>query len=159
MKYLLIFKPLENKKALKVGIVATIVISLVYLTVSVLVTMYSVGFNSMSLHNLFIFSLFKSFSSLVLSDWIFLFLFPLIGGLLFANYEYWKCKNSKTANTGLFAGLIAATCPACILPVLGLTSLTTVVLRISWVVKISALAILLFSIYFIAYRQNKCDIK
>ncbi len=159
MKYLIIFKPLVDRKALKVGIIASLVISLIYLAFSVLVTMYSVGFNSMSLHNLFIFSLFKAFSLFVLSDWIFLFLFPLAGGLLFANYEYWRCKSSKTANTGLLAGLFATTCPACILPVLGLTSLTTVVFRISWVVKIAALAILLFSIYFIAYRQNKCDIK
>ncbi len=159
MKYFIIFRPLGNKKALKVGIIAAVVISLVYLTVSVLITMYSVGFTSMSLPNLFIFSLFKAFSLLVLSDWIFLLLFPFAGGLLFANYEYWRCKSSKTANVGLMGGLIAATCPACILPVLGLTSLTTTVLRISWVVKISALALLFVSIYFVAYRRNKCDIE
>lgn len=55
-------------------------------------------------------------------------------------------------------GLFAATCPACLLPVLGAASLTTTALRASLIIKISALVLLISSIYYVANRQQKCRI-
>jgi len=158
MNVFLIFEPLKNKKALKIGIISGVIIGLVYFVFSIFVSMLSIGFDAMPFFDLFSFGLIKSFSMFTIADWIVFALFPIIGGLVFANYEYWKCKSSKIAHTGLVGGLLAATCPACILPVLGLASATTAVFQLSWIIKISALVLLLASTYLIAYKQQKCVI-
>jgi len=159
MNLFLIFEPLKNKKALKIGIISGAVIGLIYFIFSIIVAMFSIGFNVMPFSDLFSFAIIKSFSLFTIADWVVFALFPILGGLVFANYEHWKCKSSKIAHSGLVGGLLVATCPACILPVLGLTAATTAVFQISWIIKIGALALLLVSTYLIAYKQQKCIIK
>ena len=156
---LLIFRPLKNKKALKIGIISGIFIGIIYFIFSIVVVMLSIGFDALPFSDLFSFAIIKSFSLFTIADWVVFALFPILGGLVFANYEHWKCKSSKTANAGLVGGLLAATCPACILPVLGLTAATTAAFQISWIVKIGALILLLVSAYFIAHKQQKCMIE
>lgn len=159
MNIFIIFEPLKDKKSLKIGIIATLIITFLYFLFSVILGLISIGkWYDESFLLILQFALLKSYSQFRFIDWIFLFAFPLVGGLLFANYEYWKCKSSTGANVGLIAGMIAATCPACILPILGAASLTTAAFNASWIIKISALVLLISSTYYVAYIQQKCKV-
>ena len=106
--------------------------------------------------DIILFSGLKAFSTFTLFDWIILAMFPLVGGLLFANYSFWKCKYNKTANTGMFIGLLAATCPACILPFIGFSSFFVFLTGISIYLKTGALLVVLAATFIVANKQNKC---
>ena len=155
MKLPLIFQPLCNFRAIKVAGIAAILTAIIYGLFSVIVAAGAIGFRVLPPAELLSFAAVKAFLSFTAADWIVFALFPVAAGLLFANYDYWRCK-SQMGQVGLFAGLIAATCPACILPVLGLTAFTTLAFRISWVIKLAALAFIVFATYLIARKQQKC---
>lgn len=156
--FTIVFYPLKNKKAIKIFLLSAIIISVIYLLFSIALSLFSTTpFPKGNLIEVILFGGFKAFSTFIAIDWIILALFPLFGGLLFANYSYWKCKTSKTANTGLVAGLFAATCPACILPVLGIFSSAAFLASISIYIKIGALILLIGATYFVANKQNKCN--
>jgi len=59
---------------------------------------------------------------------------------------------------GLVAGLFAATCPACILPILGLASIATTIFNFSLLIKTGALVVIIASTYFVVYKQQKCKV-
>lgn len=156
MNFKAIFIPLKDKKTIKVFFVSVIIIAIVYFAFSVVLSLLTTKpLPDGSIVDILLFSGFKAFSTFNILDWIILGLFPLFGGLLFANYSYWKCKNSKVGNTGLIAGLLAATCPACILPVIGITSFITILTKIAIYIKIIALLLLLGGTIYVANKNCK----
>jgi len=160
MNPFIIFQALKDKKSLKIGIISALIITIVYFIFSLVLGLVSIekGYAE-SFLLIAQFAILKSFLGFRFIDWIFFFGIPLSGGLLFANYNYWKCKSNSMANTGLIAGLFAATCPACILPILGLASIATTLLNISLFIKISAIVIIIASTYFVIYKQQKCKVR
>lgn len=159
MNPFIIFQPLKEKKSLKIGIISAVIITIVYFAFSLILGLLSIGkWYDESFLLIAQFAILKSFSGFRFIDWILFFGLPLAGGLLFANYQYWKCKSNATANIGLVAGLFAATCPACILPILGLASIATTLFNLSLFIKTGALVIIIASTYFVIYKQQKCRV-
>ena len=159
MNPLIIFQALKDKKSLKIGLISALVITIVYFAFSLVLGLISIGkWYDESFLLIAQFAILKSFSGFKFIDWILFFALPLSGGLLFANYQYWKCKSNAAANLGLVAGLFAATCPACILPILGLASIATTLFNLSLYIKTSALVIIIASTYFVIYKQRKCKV-
>jgi len=157
MKIKAIFDPLKKKESLKVFFLALTIIAGVYFIFSIGFALLSIKpFPQGKIMDIIIFSGFKAFSTFFLIDWILLALFPLVGGLLFANYSYYKCKTSTAGKTGLGLGLIAATCPACILPILGFTAAITFLTKISIYIKIGALLLLVGATVYVANKEKKC---
>ena len=160
MNPFVIFQALKDKRSLKIGIISALIITIVYFAFSLVLGLVSIGkWYDESFLLIAQFAILKSFSGFRFIDWILFFGLPLSGGLLFANYRYWRCKGNSAANIGLVAGLFAATCPACILPILGLASIATTLFNISLFIKISALVIIIASTYFVIYKQQKCKVK
>lgn len=156
MKLNLLFQPLRNPYALKRGVFAFVVAAVVYGFFAVVVTASIIGFTALPIANLLLFSTIKTFSTYRIADWVIFGLIIFSIGLLFANYAHWKCK-SKTGQAGLLTGLIAATCPACILPALGIAAFTTAAFRISVVLKLIAFVLIIMATYMVASRQQKCS--
>jgi len=154
----IIFKFLKDSQAVKTGLLSAGIILSVYVGFSVLLSVLSLRpFPEGSLIDIILFGGLRAFSGFRPIDWVILGLFPIFGGILFANYSFWKCKTSGTAKTGLFAGLLAATCPACILPVIGASSVLTFVTKISIYIKIGALALIIGATYVVVRKQgNNC---
>lgn len=155
MKLYLIFQPLRNARALQWGVFALIAAATVYGLFAVLVTASTIGFTTMPIADLLLFSTIKTFSLYRTVDWVIFGLLIFSIGLLFANYAHWKCK-SKAGGAGLLTGLIAATCPACILPALGIAAFTTAAFRISFALKILAFTLIIVATYMVANKQRKC---
>ncbi|MBC8500708.1 MAG: hypothetical protein ISS25_00445 [Nanoarchaeota archaeon] len=156
MKFQVIFFPLKEKKTIKVFLLSTIIIAIVYVSFSIILSLLSTRpLPEGSMINILLFTGFKAFSGFNVFDWVILGLFPIIGGLLYANYSYWKCKANKAANVGLVAGLLAATCPACILPVVGISSFIAFLTKISIYIKIVALLVLVWGTFYVANIQCK----
>lgn len=152
-----IFIPLKEKKQLKIFILSTIIITIIYFSFSVLLSLFSTTpFPKGNFLGIILFGLFKAFSTFIALDWIILAMFPLSGGLLFANYSFYKCKSSKAANTGMVAGLLAAVCPACILPIIGISSFVTFLTGISIYIRLGALLLVIGSTVFIANKKKVC---
>ena len=159
MKPLIIFQALKDKKSLKIGLISAAIIMIIYFAFSLILGLLSIGkWYDESFLLIAQFAILKSFSGFVLVDWLLFFGLPLSGGLLFANYNYWKCKSNTAGNIGLVAGLFAATCPACILPILGLASIATTLFNLSLIIKTSALVVIVASTYFVIYKQQKCKV-
>jgi len=158
MEAFIIFEPLKNRKSLRLGILATILIFFVYILINIALFMFSIGFNTMPFNDLVQFAIFKSFTSFTSSEWIFLILFPLVGGLLFANYNYWKCSPDKLTYSGILLGFISTACIACILPALGLAAFATAASHVNQIVKYATLTLLVVATYYVALKQNKCKI-
>jgi len=149
------FLPLKKKESLKIFFVSAIIIAIIYIVFSIVTSLLTIKpFPQGNIFFVVLFAAFRSFSTFTNLDWIILALFPLVGGLLFANYSYWKCATSKTAKTGLAFGLVAAVCPACILPILGISSVIVFVTKISLYLKLGALALLLGSTFYVANRKS-----
>lgn len=157
MKLDLIFQPLRNSRALQRGVFALVAAAAVYGLFAVVVTASTIGFTAMPVADLLLFSTIKTFSTYRIVDWAIFGLLIFSIGLLFANYEHWKCK-SKAGDAGLLAGLIAATCPACILPALGIAAFTTAAFRISFALKLIAFALIILATYMVANKQRKCSV-
>lgn len=158
-KFTIIFKALENKKGIKTFFISAIIISLVYLLFSILTSLLATKpWPKVNLIDLILFAGMKAFSMFTTLDWIILVLFPLFGGLLFANYSYWKCKTNKLSKAGLTGGLFAAICPACLLPIIGAYSFVAFLTKIIIYIKIGALAMIIVATYFVASRQTKCSV-
>ena len=161
MDFSIIFKCLKDKKALRTFVLATVIITVVYFAFSISLSLFSTRpFPQGTIMDLILFGGLKAFSTFKAFDWIILALFPLVGGLLFANYSYWKCA-SKTASSGLVVGLFAATCPACILPIMGISSVVTFLTGISVYLKLGALILLVGGTYYVANKRTcppgKCE--
>lgn len=156
MKFDLIFQPLRNLHALKRGVFALFTAAVVYSFFAVVVTASTIGWTQLPITDLLLFSFIKTFSMYRIVDWVIFGLLIFSIGLLFANYAHWKCK-SKAGKAGLFTGFIAATCPACILPALGIATFTTAAFRISFVLKLIAFALIIMATYLVANRQQKCS--
>ena len=115
MNPFIIFQALKDKRSLKIGIISALIITIVYFVFSLVLGLISIGkWYDESFLLIAQFAILKSFSQFRLFDWILFFAFPLTGGLLFANYSFRKCKDASVGSVGLIAGLIAATCPACV---------------------------------------------
>lgn len=156
MNFKAIFEPLKDKKALKTFFLSIIIIAIIYISFSVILSIIAVKpLPNGSIIDVILYGGLRAFSTFNILDWIILSLFPLLGGLLFANYSYWKCENSKVGNTGLIAGLLAATCPACILPIIGITSFITFLTKITIYIKIIALLLLLGGTIYVANKNCK----
>jgi hypothetical protein len=158
MDLTIIFKPLKDKKSLELFLLSSIIITIIYFSFSIFLSLLSTKpFPKGSLTEVLLFGGLKAFSTFVFYDWFILALFPIFGGLLFANYTYWKCKTNTTASTGLVAGLLATTCPACILPVVGLSSFVTFLTKINIYIKIVGLLVVISTTYYVAINHEKCS--
>jgi hypothetical protein len=152
-----IFYPLKEKKSIQVFFLSAFVITMTYLIFSISLSVFSTRpLPKGNAIDIILFGGFKAFSSFTSSDWAILALFPVFGGLLFANYTYYKCKTSKSGQAGLIVGLLAATCPACILPVVGVSVFFTFLTKISIYIKAAALILILISTFLVANSRNKC---
>lgn len=157
MKFTIIFSPLNDKKSLKAFFISSIIITIIYFSFSIALTLFlTIPFPKGRLTDIILFGWLKAFSTFIAIDWIVLALFPIVGGLLFANYSYWKCKTNKIANTGLGIGLLAAICPACLLPIIGISSFIPFLTKIGIYIKIGTLLVLIGATYYVANRQTKC---
>lgn len=157
MKLRPVFVPLKQKKSLNVFIWSALIITAIYFSFSVLLSLLSTRpLPKANITDLILFGSLKAFATFNYVDWIILAMFPLAGGILFANYSYWKCKSNKTAKTGLAFGLLAATCPACILPVVGFYSFVTFLTGISIYIKLGALLLVIGATVFVANQKNVC---
>lgn len=153
------FVPLKSKIGIKVFFKSLILIAITYLIFSILLVFFFSGLlPNANLLDKLLFSALKAFAPLMMVDWIILSLFPLIGGLLFANYNYYKCKTEKKTKAGLFVGFLAASCPACVLPLFGMYSMVIFLSKISLYIEIGALILLLVATYYVANRKKVCDI-
>lgn len=158
MKFTIIFAPLKHKKSLKIFLLSSVIIAIIYFSFSIILSLLSTKpFPQGSLVDVILFAGFKAFSTFITLDWIILALFPIFGGLLFANYSYWKCKTNATANSGLVVGLLAVTCPACILPIIGISSFVTFLTKISIYIKIVSLLVVISTTYYLAINHDKCS--
>lgn len=157
MDFFIIFKCLKDKKALKTFILSAAILAIVYFTFSIIISLLSIKpFPQGTLIEIILFGMLRAFSTFRIHDWIVLGLFPLVGGLLFANCSFWKCKSKKSAHTGLVVGLLAAICPACILPIVGITFFVTFLTKISIHIKIAGLIFLVISTYYVANSKCLC---
>ena len=159
MNPFIIFEPLKDKKSLKFFVISGLVIAMVYVIINVLLFMFTIGIDKMPLPTLIQFSTIKAFSSFTTSEGVFLILFPIVGGLLFANYHYWKCKPNSLTYSGIFLGFLSTMCIACILPVLGLAAFSTIAFQVGRIVKYSVLILLVAAMYYVALKQQKCNLK
>jgi len=155
----IIFKCLQNKKSLKTFIKAVGIISLIFVVFSISLSLITTRpFPTGNIMDVILFGLFKAFLSFLVLDWVIFIGFIIFGSLLYANYEYWKCPSKKSGHVGIMAGLVTATCPACILPVLGLSAIAVGVSTVTTYIKIGLLVGLLAMTYIVVYKQKSCKI-
>jgi len=159
MKATIIFIPLKIAKHLKVFGITAGIIAATYLAFSIIIgTATLKPFPSGNWFDIMLFGALRSFSSLTTFDWVILALFPLVGGLLFANYSYWRCSPTKSGKAGLIAGLVAATCPVCIFPIIGIAAIATSLAVVATVIKVAGLLVLIGATYAVALKDTKCKI-
>ena len=128
-----------------------------YLASSIIIALLSIKpFPKGDIIGVILFGALRAFSTFNNLDWIILALFPLAGGLLFANCSFWKCKSKKSSSAGLVAGLLAAICPACILPIFGATLFVTFLTKISIYIKIAGLIFIIGGTYYVANTNCTC---
>ena len=157
MDFFIIFRCLKDKKALKTFIFSTIIIAVVYLVFSIGITLLSVRpFPQGGIIEIALFGAFKAFSTFTISDWIAFGLFPLVGGLLFANCSFWRCKTKKSTHTTLFIGLLTTICPDCLLPIFGAVFFVTFLTKISIYIKVAGLVFLIASMNYVANSKCLC---
>jgi hypothetical protein len=157
MKLKPVFTPLKNKKALKVFFISALTLSVIYVVFSVSLSMFvTTPLPGGTFFDYILFGGFNAFSTFLWYNWIILSFFPILGGLLFANYTYYKCKVSKTGQGGLAVGLLAATCPACILPLVGVFSFVALLTKYTIIVNIAALFLILGTTIYVANKKGKC---
>ena len=157
MNLFIIFKCLKDKKALKTFILSAAILAIVYFAFSIIISLLSIKpFPQGTIVGIILFGALRAFSPFKILDWVVLGLFPLVGGLLFANCSFWKCKTKKSAHTGLIIGLLATICPACILPIVGVTFFVTFLTKISIYIKIAGLIFLVISTYYVANSKCLC---
>ena len=159
MEPFIIFKCLKDKKALKSFVNSALLIAAIYVGFSIALSLITTKpFPKGPLLQVIQFGGLKAFAGFLMLDWVVFFGFILVGALLFANYGYWKCPSKTTGHVGLMAGLVTATCPACILPVLGITSFAAGVSTATLFIKIGLLGGLLVATYLVVYKQKSCKI-
>lgn len=156
----IIFQPLKERKGLKIFLLSSLGIGFFYFAFLFLSAGKALNFPLFSLE-IFTnapFIVAKAFALYRTIDYIFLLLFPLTGGLLFANCNYWACEKKGAKNLGemsLLLGLVTITCPACLLPLLGLASLIPFIFKFGSIIKGILIFLIIASIYLVAYRQQK----
>jgi hypothetical protein len=160
----LIFYPLKEKKTIQTFAFVSIIMALIYWAFTTLLVLLSFKpFPKTNILGTIWHAAYQSLLSYTISDICVIVLYSLVGGLLFANYSYWKCGSTKSANAGILASIIAATaCPACLLPLIGFASFAGFLTGAEIYLKIGILLILIFSMYYVAITQNKkgvCKIK
>jgi hypothetical protein len=159
MEWEVIFKCLRGRKSVKVFIISACVIAAFYLIFTVVPSLWSLKtLPQGSLTEIILFGGLRAFSAFQWYDWTMLVLFPIVGGLSFANAYFWKCQPSKSTRGVLFIGLLAATCPACLIPILGIGAFITLLTKVSIYIKATVLLFLLAGAYFIAMQGNSCKI-
>jgi hypothetical protein len=153
----LIFRPLKEAKTLKIFVVVSLIMVAVYYLFGVLVFLLTLQPFPQDVLGTIAYGIGELVFTYTVSDIVVILLYALVGGLLYANYSYWKCASNKSANTGLMVGLVAATaCPACALPLLGLASFAGFLTGIGGVIlKFGVLTALVVAMYSVAIVQNK----
>jgi hypothetical protein len=157
MDPLIIFKCFKDRKARNYFYISAIILTVIYVAFSIIIALLTTKpFVTGPILEVILFGWFKAKSFLLPFDWFVFWAFIIVGALLFANYKYWKCSSKASGKAGMIAGLITATCPACILPVLGLTSIAVGFSRITNIIKISLLILLVAATYYVALKQKDC---
>lgn len=155
-----VIKPLVHKQSLLKGVIGGLVTGVVYVFVAFLLVFFtsprpSEGYTL----DYALFSFVKSIYQFPMVDLVLFTGIVLSAVLLFANYNYWKCSSENVGKVGLLAGIFALSCPACLLPLLGVASIATFALQVGYVIKIGALILILGGTYFVANRKIKCNAK
>jgi len=159
MEPFIIFRFFRNKHANHVFLISAVLIAILYLVFSVVLALVTTRpFPKGPVLDVIAFGWIKANSFLLPFDWIIFILIVLSGAMLFANYSYWRCGQKAAGKVGITAGVIAATCPACILPVLGISALGTAVAVASNIIKVAIVLVLVGATYFIVNKQKKCGI-
>ena len=160
MNPFIIFKFFKDRKATLTFLVMTATITVLYVGFSILLALVATKpFPKGPVIDVILFGGLKAFAGFLVYDWIMFVGLILVGALLFANYSYWKCNTKKTGTAGVTAGLLTATCPACILPALGITSLGAGFAVAANIAKFVILVVLVGATYFIVNKQQKCGIR
>jgi len=154
-----VIKPLADKQSLLKGVIGGLVTGVVYVLVAFLLVFFTSprpgeGYTV----DYALFSFVKSIYQFPLADLALFAGIVLSAVLLFANYNYWKCSSENVGKVGLIAGIFALSCPACLLPLLGVVSFSAFALQLGYALKIGALILILGGTYFVANRKSKCKI-
>lgn len=105
-----------------------------------------------------IFSFIKNIALFTLLDWLYYIIATVIVTLLVINYSYNKC-NGKTSLSTIFLGTISATCPACILPIVGLIGFSAFIGTYNYLIKSFILIVLFIVTIYISNKKNICKVK
>ena len=160
MQPFIIFKFFSDRKARMTFLIMAATITVVYIAFSVLLALVATRpFPKGPITDVILFGGFKAFAGFLVYDWIMFVGLILVGAMLFANYSYWKCKTKRAGTAGVTAGVLVATCPACILPALGIASLGAGVAIATNIAKLAILVLMVGATYFIVNKQQKCEIK
>jgi len=149
--------PITQKKYQKKFVKNFIILSILFLTFSTIIVSFSVTNFQGNIIDKALFSLLKNNSMLTISDWIFFFLSSSVISLMLVNYSFYKCTEKSSLSTMLL-GAITATCPPCLLPLLGAVSFGPLIGKLNYPIKIITLLILLTSTVYIS-NNAKCEIK
>lgn len=155
-----IFQPLRERRGRQVFLFSSLVIIFFYFAFLFTSAALALGFPFLSSAIFFNSSTIvaQAFASYRFLDYFFLLLFPVAGGLLFANCDYWACQKKGAKNlgmTGLLLGMFTISCPACLLPLLGLAAATPFFFKFGILIKSILLILTVVSTYTLAYRQQK----
>ncbi len=153
-----VVKPLADKQSLIKGIIGGLAIGVVYVLFAFLLVFFASRPNEGYTPGYALFSFVKSIYQFPLIDVVLFAGIVLSSVLLFANYNYWKCSSESIGKVGLFAGIFALSCPACLLPLLGVVSFSAFALQLGYILKIGALLLIIGGTYFVANRESKCKI-
>ncbi|MBI2672847.1 hypothetical protein HYX19_01165 [Candidatus Woesearchaeota archaeon] len=153
-----VFLPLkENIYRKKFFIYLLLFLVLFSIIPAIIISLFLKGFGG-NLYERIIFGFIKNIALFTILDWVYYIIATVIATLLVINYSYNKC-NDKTSLSTIFLGTISATCPVCILPIVGLLGFSAFIGAYNYLIKSVILIALFIVTIYISNKKSTCKVK